>query len=111
MPTPPCRCSHGDGVISPGTRLGSYEIVSLLGSGGMGDVYRARDTKLGRGVAIKMLPKAFIADEDRRARFEREARLLAALNRLVDGDEIHQRGTLRRHIGVHGNMVGSGTAL
>jgi serine/threonine protein kinase len=63
-----------------GQRLGSYEIVSLLGSGGMGEVYRARDTKLGRDVAIKILPRAFTADLDRRARFEREARLLAALN-------------------------------
>src|SRR6267143_1791601 len=63
-----------------GTRLGPYEIVSLLGAGGMGDVYRAHDTKLGRDVAIKILPKAFIANADRRARFEREARLLASLN-------------------------------
>ncbi len=63
-----------------GQRLGPYEIVALLGTGGMGDVYRARDTKLGRDVAIKILPHAFIADADRRARFEREARLLAALN-------------------------------
>jgi eukaryotic-like serine/threonine-protein kinase len=63
-----------------GQRLGPYEMVSLLGSGGMGEVYRARDTKLGRDVAIKILPEAFTADADRRARFEREARLLAALN-------------------------------
>jgi Tol biopolymer transport system component len=63
-----------------GQRLGPYEIVSLLGSGGMGEVYRARDTKLGRDVAVKILPEAFTADADRRARFEREARLLAALN-------------------------------
>jgi eukaryotic-like serine/threonine-protein kinase len=63
-----------------GQRLGPYEIVSMLGAGGMGEVYRARDTKLGRDVAIKILPDAFTADADRRARFEREARLLAALN-------------------------------
>jgi eukaryotic-like serine/threonine-protein kinase len=63
-----------------GQRLGSYEIVSLLGSGGMGEVYRARDIRLGRDVAIKILPEGFTADADRRARFEREARLLAALN-------------------------------
>jgi Tol biopolymer transport system component len=63
-----------------GVRLGPYEIGSLLGVGGMGEVYRARDTRLGRDVAIKILPKAFIADADRRARFEREARLLASLN-------------------------------
>ena len=61
-------------------RLGPYEIGSLLGAGGMGEVYRARDTKLGRDVDIKILPEAFTADADRRARFEREARLLASLN-------------------------------
>src|SRR5262249_18135716 len=63
-----------------GRRIGVYEIQSLLGAGGMGEVYRARDTKLGREVAIKILPSAFTADADRLARFEREARLLAALN-------------------------------
>ena len=63
-----------------GARLGPYEIESLLGVGGMGEVYRARDTRLGRDVAIKILPDAFVADAERRARFEREARMLAALN-------------------------------
>ena len=63
-----------------GRRLGPYEIGALLGAGGMGEVYRARDTALGRDVAIKILPSAFTADPERRARFEREARLLAALN-------------------------------
>jgi Tol biopolymer transport system component len=63
-----------------GQRLGPYEIVSWLGSGGMGDVYRARDTALGRDVAIKILPDLFALDAERRARFEREARLLASLN-------------------------------
>lgn len=66
--------------LSSGTRLGPYEISLPLGAGGMGEVYRARDTKLGRDVAIKVLPPAFAADPDRRQRFEREARLLAALN-------------------------------
>ena len=61
-----------------GARLGPYQIQSALGARGMGEVYRARDTKLGRDVAIKMLPLAFTADAERR--FEREARLLAALN-------------------------------
>jgi Tol biopolymer transport system component len=63
-----------------GQRLGSYEITSLLGSGGMGEVYRARDVTLGRDVAIKILPELFALDAERRARFEREARVLAALN-------------------------------
>src|SRR5262245_32468147 len=63
-----------------GTRLGPYEVVAPLGVGGMGEVYRARDTKLGRDVAIKILPAAFAGDPDRLARFEREARTLAVLN-------------------------------
>src|SRR5213593_4582584 len=63
-----------------GTRLGPYDLASLIGAGGMGEVYRARDTKLGRDVAIKILPASFAADPDRLARFEREARLLASLN-------------------------------
>ena len=63
-----------------GRQIGPYTIVSLLDSGGMGEVYRARDTTLGRDVAIKILPPEFTADADRRARFAREARLLAALN-------------------------------
>src|SRR5688500_3663303 len=67
-------------TLAAGTRLGGYEILSLLGVGGMGEVYRARDTKLDRGVAIKILPEAFAADPDRIARFEREARTLATLN-------------------------------
>ena len=66
--------------MEPGTKLTHYEIVSLLGKGGMGEVWRARDTKLGREVAIKTLPEEFAKDADRLARFEREARLLAALN-------------------------------
>jgi serine/threonine protein kinase len=63
-----------------GQRLGSYEIVDKLGAGGMGEVYRARDTKLGRDVAIKVVLAAYLADRDRLTRFEREARALAALN-------------------------------
>ena len=66
--------------LSPGTHLGSYEVLSLLGAGGMGEVYRARDTKLGRDVAIKVLPTAFASDVDRMARFQREAHVLASLN-------------------------------
>jgi serine/threonine protein kinase len=66
--------------LASGTRLGAYEIVSALGAGGMGEVYRARDTKLGRDVALKMLPEIVAQDTDRIARFKREAQLLAALN-------------------------------
>jgi serine/threonine protein kinase len=69
-----------DGPSFIGQRIGPYQILSGLGVGGMGEVYQARDTKLGRDVAIKILPSEFTADPDRRARFEREARLLAALN-------------------------------
>jgi serine/threonine protein kinase len=67
-------------ALQPGTRLGSYEIVALLGRGGMGEVYRARDVDLGRDVAIKILPEMWLTDPDRRARFDREARVLASLN-------------------------------
>jgi eukaryotic-like serine/threonine-protein kinase len=66
--------------LSGGTRLGSYEILSALGAGGMGEVYRARDTRLDRNVAIKILPQAFVADAERVARFQREAKVLASLN-------------------------------
>ena len=66
-------------TLSAGTRLGPYEIVAPLGAGGMGEVYTARDTRLGRTVAVKVLPPGVAADPDRRARFEREARAVAAL--------------------------------
>jgi len=67
-------------TLKPGTRFGAYEIVSLIGVGGMGEVYRARDTKLGRDVAIKILPPSLAIDLQRLGRFEREARTLACLN-------------------------------
>jgi serine/threonine-protein kinase len=67
-------------ALQPGTRLGSFEILDPLGKGGMGEVYRARDTRLGRDVAIKVLPETFAKDPARLARFEREARLLASVN-------------------------------
>jgi eukaryotic-like serine/threonine-protein kinase len=60
--------------------LGRYEIVALVGAGGMGEVYRARDTKLGRDVAVKILPVSFTGDPERVARFRREAQILASLN-------------------------------
>ena len=98
--------------LTPGTRLGSYEVVTLLGTGGMGEVYRARDPKLNRDVALKVLPDSFASDADRLARFTREAHTLAALNHpniaqihgfeesggvralvmeLVEGDDLSQR--------------------
>src|SRR5262245_5693069 len=67
-------------TVARGTRIGSYEIVAAIGAGGMGEVYRATDTNLGRDVAIKVLPDAFAQDPERVARFEREAKTLASLN-------------------------------
>src|SRR6202043_1731240 len=66
--------------ISVGGRLGPYEILALIGEGGMGEVYRARDTKLKREVALKVLPDSFASDPERMARFQREAEVLASLN-------------------------------
>ena len=67
-------------ALGKGSQFGPYSVIGLLGAGGMGEVYRAHDTKLGRDVAIKILPSALAEDEDRLARFEREAKLLATLN-------------------------------
>ena len=67
-------------TLNAGTKLGNYEIVGSLGAGGMGEVYRARDSKLKREVAIKVLPDAFARDAERVARFQREAEVLASLN-------------------------------
>ena len=99
-------------ALTPGTRLGVYEVTAQIGEGGMGEVYRATDTKLKRQVAIKILPPSFAADPDRLARFQREAEVLASLNHpniaaiygleesggmtalvmeLVEGDDLSQR--------------------
>jgi len=99
-------------TLAPGTRLGPYEVTALIGQGGMGEVYRATDTHLKRGVAIKVLPASVAGDSDRLARFQREAEVLAALNHpniagiygleksqdltalvmeLVEGDDLSQR--------------------
>src|SRR5688572_5467390 len=84
-------------TITPGTRLGPYEVLAPLGAGGMGEVYRARDTKLNRDVAIKVLPAAFALDANRLARFTREAQVLASLNHPniagIYGIETHSTGS------------------
>ena len=67
-------------ALSVGDRIGHYDVSALIGEGGMGQVYQATDTKLGRAVALKILPDAFAADADRLARFQREAQILASLN-------------------------------
>src|ERR671912_1167698 len=67
-------------ALAPGIRLGPYEITGTLGAGGMGEVYRARDTRLKRDVALKLLPDSFASDAERLARFQREAEVLASLN-------------------------------
>ncbi len=69
--------------LSAGTRLGSYDVTGRIGAGGIGEVYRATDSRLGRDVAIKVLPAMLAADADRLARFDREARLLPAMTYLV----------------------------
>src|SRR5438105_1712474 len=99
-------------ALTPDRQIGSYRVVARIGAGAMGEVYRAHDTKLGRDVALKVLPLAFLADRERLTRFEREARTLAALNdphiaaiyeleeadgiralvlELVEGDTLHDR--------------------
>src|SRR5687767_4990724 len=74
------RYTSGRLALTPGTRLGVYEVTAQIGQGGMGEVYRATDTKLKRQVAIKILPPSLAADHDRLARFQREAEVLASLN-------------------------------
>jgi len=76
----PADIIHSNLALTPGTRLGVYDVIAPIGEGGMGQVYRATDTTLGRQVAIKILPDAFASDPDRMARFEREAKTLGSLN-------------------------------
>jgi serine/threonine protein kinase len=81
--------------LAPGTKLGPYEIVSVLGAGGMGEVYRARDTRLDRTVAVKVLPQHLADTPDSRQRFEREAKIISSLNHphiCVLHDVGHQDG-------------------
>src|ERR671910_389947 len=66
--------------VTPGARIGGYEVLAAIGAGGMGEVYRARDLKLGREVALKVLPDVFANDVERLSRFQREAQVLASLN-------------------------------
>src|SRR5688572_7532886 len=82
--------SPSSGAWLVGQRIGSYTVHSLLGQGGMGEVYRAHDTRLNRDVAIKVLPRAFTGDPDRLARFEREAKALAALDHEHIGGILHE---------------------
>jgi len=86
-------------ALTSGTRIGASEVVSAIGAGGMGEVYRARDTRLNRSVAIKVLPDLVAGDPERAARFEREAQVLAALNHphigAIYGVEVSDSGKSR----------------
>ena len=114
-------------ALTLGTRLGVYEITAAIGEGGMGQVFRARDTRLDRDVAIKILPEAFAHDADRLARFTREAKVLASLNHpniagiygleesngvtalvmeLVEGDDLSQRIARLRAPGASARQAG-----
>ena len=98
-------------ALGAGTRLGPYEIGSPLGVGGMGEVYRARDTKLDREVAIKVLPESFAADPERVARFEREAKTLASLNHPNIGQIFTVEERLYNVHGKEVNTPGNGELL
>ena len=91
-------------ALEVGSRLGHYDVTALIGEGGMGQVYRATDTKLNRQVALKILPEAFASDPDRLARFQREAQVLASLNHPgiaaiygLEEDEADDTRALGRH--------------
>ena len=89
-------------ALEAGTKLGPYEILSALGAGGMGEVYRAKDTTLGREVAIKVLPADVASSPERLQRFEREAKTVAALSLLRPGGHVG-RSTLVRARSIHPN--------
>ena len=92
LPYNPTSSIQSTLALTPGTRVGVYEVSALIGEGGMGEVYRATDTRLKREVALKVLPAALAADGDRLTRFQREAELLAALNHpnIAHGLEEHE---------------------
>src|SRR5947199_9053075 len=98
-------------TLAAGTRLGPYEILAPLGTGGMGEVYRARDTKLARDVALKVLPEAFAKDGERMARFEREAQMLASLNHpnIASIYGLEESGSARAGAGISGRADVGGT--
>jgi serine/threonine protein kinase len=81
-------------TLATGSKLGPYEIGAPLGAGGMGEVYRATDTRLGRDVALKFLPEAFARDAQRMARFEREAKVLASRNHRHEGNSLSENPTV-----------------
>jgi serine/threonine-protein kinase len=83
--------------LAPGTKIGAYEVIAVIGSGGMGEVYRARDSRLQRDVALKVLPDVFVNDPERSARFQREARLLASLNHpnIAGIHHLEETGTIK----------------
>ena len=85
-------------ALSPGVRLGPYEILASLGAGGMGEAYRARDTRLNRDVAIKILPELFAADPDRVARFQRETQVLASRKACAWGRQSPEACRDRSHV-------------
>src|SRR5688572_4740130 len=97
-------------TLTPGTRIGTYEVLAKLGEGGMGEVYRARDTALGREVAIKVLPAAVAADPERLSRFEREAKLLASLSH-ANIAQVYGLEKTTPFDGAQGAVRGSRTAL
>jgi hypothetical protein len=92
MEAPAHALAGASDAIAAGHAIGGYTILARLGAGGMGEVYRARDPKLGRDVAIKILPRLFTADPDRLARFEREARMLASPQPPTHWGDLRARG-------------------